>query len=89
MTGNLMPASFPGTPFSHNGHGILVFTFGDDLAVKGHGGGMPGHVTWMAHDEQSGTTAALFQNSCANDMHAFQRGGIREPFEAVFRTTRA
>lgn len=88
MAGNLNPASFPGSPVTHNGHGILVSTFGD-LAIKGHLGQIPGHATMMGHHEKSGISAALIQNSAAGDFLSFYLTGIHGVTEAVFRAAGA
>ena len=88
MASNLMPASFPGSPITRNGHGILVSTIGD-LELKGHLGQIPGHATAMAHHEASGISAALIQNSTAGDFESFYLAGIHEPFGALFRAAGA
>ena len=88
MAHQLMPASFPGSPITHNGHGILVSTIGD-LELKGHLGQIPGHATAMAHHEPSGISAALIQNSTAGDFESFYLAGIHEPFGAIFHAAGA
>ncbi len=85
MANHLMPASFPGSPITHNAHGILVSTIGE-LELKGHLGQIPGHATAMGHHADSGISAALIQNSTAGDFESFYLAGIHEPFTAVFRT---
>ncbi len=88
MKDNLSAASCPGSNLTHNGHGILVSTYGD-LAIKGHLGQIPGHVTMMGREEKSGVTAALIQNSGASDFASFYLAGINKPFAEVFRAAGA
>lgn len=87
MASSLMPASFPGSPITKNGHGILVSTIGD-LELKGHIGQIPGHATAMAYHEGSGASVSLIQNSTAGDFESFFLAGIHEPFAAVFHQVR-
>ena len=88
MTGKHNQASFPGSPITHCGHGILVSTI-DGLELKGHIGQIPGHATAMAHHVDSGLSAALIQNSTAGDFESFFLAGIHAPFASVFRAAGA
>lgn len=88
MAGNLKPASFPGSPITRNGHGILVSTIGD-LEIKGHIGQLPGHTTCTGHHEASGITVTLCQNSGAGDFESFYLTGIHQPFADAFRISGA
>ena len=89
MTRNIKPASYPGTRVSHNGAGILVSTFDDGLVVKGHLGQLRGFVTIMARHEPSGISAALAQNSSAQDVTDPHCAGIHDVFAALLRAAGA
>ena len=84
MAGNLNPASFPGSPITQNGHGILVSTI-DGLEIKGHIGQLPGHTTCTGHHEESGISVTLCQNSGAGDFTSFYMSAIHTPFAEAFR----
>lgn len=87
MARNLNPASFPGSPVTHNGHGILVSTL-EGLELKGHIGQISGHATAMAHHEPSGISAALIQNSTSGDFESFYVASIHAPLAAASRRRR-
>lgn len=89
MTRNIKPASIPGTRISHNGAGILVSTFDDGLVVKGHLGQLRGFVTMMARHEPTGISAALAQNSSAQDVTDPRCAGIHDVFAALLRAAGA
>ncbi len=89
MTRNIKPASFPGSRISHNGAGILVSTFDDGLVVKGHLGQLRGFITMMARHEPNGISAALSQNSSAQDVTDPHCAGIHEVFAALLRAAGA
>ncbi|MDP6589720.1 MAG: serine hydrolase domain-containing protein [Alphaproteobacteria bacterium] len=88
MANNLNPASFPGSHLIQNGHGILVSKTGG-VIMKGHLGQIPGHATVMGHQEASGISAALIQNSAAGDFESFYLTGVHQPFADLFSAAAA
>ena len=87
MKDNLDSATFPGSTVTHHGHGVLCMTYGD-IFIKGHLGQLPGHTSLAGHDETTGASAMLIQNSGAGDFESFYLKGIHEPFGAIFREVR-
>lgn len=88
MACELAPAAYPGTPAVGSGHGLWAFAF-EKRALKGHVGQLRGHVTAMAHDEASGITAALCQNSGARDIESVYMSAIHGALAEAFRAAGA
>jgi D-alanyl-D-alanine carboxypeptidase len=62
MTGNRVPGHFVGVPIVECGAGLFVMDF-DGRRLWGHGGSIPGYVTAMGHDPDSGLSIALCTNT--------------------------
>ena len=88
MACELVPAGFPGTPALATGHGLWAFAF-ENRTLKGHVGQLRGHVSVMAHDEASGITAALCQNSGARDVTSPHMTALHATLADVFRAAGA
>ena len=82
MTGNLEPASFPGTRMRKAGAGVFQSDYGG-RATLGHQGSIPGYVTVMQHDPVSGLTLAMTSNAGSGNRQSFHAAGIHKVVDAA------
>jgi D-alanyl-D-alanine carboxypeptidase len=82
MTGDRIAAGFPGTRMATSGAGLFAMRYGG-REVFGHQGSMPGYVTVMAHEPQSGVTAALATNSGSGNRFSFYAAGLHAVLDDI------
>jgi len=82
MSGDRVAAGFPGTRMVTSGAGLFTMQYGG-RAVFGHQGSMPGYVTVMAHEPQSGLTAALTTNSGSGNRFSFYAAGLHAVLDEI------
>jgi D-alanyl-D-alanine carboxypeptidase len=82
MSGDRVAAGFPGTRMVTSGAGLVTMQYGG-RAVFGHQGSMPGYVTVMAHEPQSGLTAALTTNSGSGNRFSFYAAGLHAVLDEI------
>lgn len=87
MKDDIAGASLPGSKTVANGHGLFVFDF-DGATAVGHLGQIPGHTSIFAHDETTGATIMLAQNSGALDPMSFFLTHVDRPVSAIVKLLR-
>jgi D-alanyl-D-alanine carboxypeptidase len=82
MLGDRWPVSFIGTRMRETGAGLFAAEYGG-RHLFGHQGGMPGFVTLMQHDRESGRTMAITTNVGSGMRQHFYAAGIHEIMDAL------
>ena len=86
LTGDRWPTDFPGTRQRQSGAGLFVSSYGD-RDLFGHQGSVPGYVSLMQHDAESGISYALLTNTGANNRLSFQASGLHAVMDEIVVAT--
>jgi D-alanyl-D-alanine carboxypeptidase len=82
MMGDRWPVCFIGTRMVETGAGLFASRYGGRI-LFGHQGGMPGYVTLMQHDPETGISAAITTNTGSGLRQHFYATGIHDVMDAI------
>lgn len=82
MTGRRAGVTYPGTRLRETGAGLLLAEYAG-RRVLGHQGSIPGYVTVMEHDPETGLSVAMTSNAGSGNRISFYANGIHPVLDDV------
>lgn len=82
LAGDRWPVSLPGTRKRQSAAGLFISCYGERELI-GHQGSVPGYVSLMQHDVETGISYALLTNTGANNRLSFYASGLHNVMDQL------